>query len=294
MPSVEELLSTAKEFMSRMKAEIDGGRHSNVPGFRRLEGVIIGSLPGSAIITIVGDIHGDAETFHRIFNETGESDLTVFLGDYVDRGPAEGQVNVLYTLMKRYLEGDRLVILRGNHEPPRSLVPYPHDFPRALLSLYGKEAGKIYDLLSRVWDLLPYALIIKGKLLCMHGGPPTIRLEEPLERYLGIEDPDEAVLEEILWNDPTEDDVVRLPSPRGAGSLWGRKVTRIALEKAGADMIVRGHEATLKGYKWNHEGRVLTLFSRLGAPYYNERAAYLHCKVSSIRPRGEECIITLG
>ncbi len=292
-PPLEELLSTTEEFLSRMEREIEEGKHSNIPGFRRLGGVIMGRLPGSAVITVVGDIHGDAETFHRILTGSGDSDLRVLLGDYVDRGPAEGQVTVIYTLMKRYLKGEPLVILRGNHEPPRNLVPYPHDFPMALRSLYGVEAGRAYDLLSRVWDLLPYALVIKGKLLCMHGGPPTIRLGDPLKRYLGIEDPDEAILEEILWNDPTEDDVIRLPNPRGAGSLWGKKVTRIALEKTGADMIVRGHEATLKGYKWNHEGRVLTLLSRLGAPYYNERAAYLQCRLSEIRPGGEECIVTL-
>ena len=293
MPPLEELILTAEEFLSRMEREIDERRHSNVPGLRRLGGVVIGSLPGSAVITIVGDIHGDAETFHRILAESGDSDLRVFLGDYVDRGTAEGQVTVIYTLMKRYLEGEPLVILRGNHEPLRSLVPYPHDFPKALRSLYGEGAGRAYDLLSRVWDLLPYALIIEDKLLCMHGGPPTIRLGDSFERYLGIEDPDDAILEEILWNDPTEDDVVRLPNPRGAGSLWDRKVTRIALEKTGADMIIRGHEAAMRGYKWNHEGRVLTLFSRLGAPYYNETAAYLHCSLSRVRPGGEDCIITL-
>ncbi len=32
-------------------------------------------------------------------------------------------------------------------------------------------------------------------------------------------------------------------------------------------MIIRGHEYTPQGYKWNHGGKVLTVFSSRAGPY---------------------------
>jgi protein phosphatase len=41
------------------------------------------------------------------------------------------------------------------------------------------------------------------------------------------------------------------------------------------NVLIRGHEPSAEGYKNNHHGKVLTLFSRKGEPYYNTQAAYL-------------------
>ncbi|MEM3970885.1 MAG: hypothetical protein QW736_06655, partial [Fervidicoccaceae archaeon] len=38
-------------------------------------------------------------------------------------------------------------------------------------------------------------------------------------------------------------------------------------------LIVRGHEPSDYGYKLQHNGTVLTLFSRMGPPYFNRSAA---------------------
>ena len=48
----------------------------------------------------------------------------------------------------------------------------------------------------------------------------------------------------------------------------------------GVNVLFRGHEPCDLGYKFNHHGRVLTLFSRKGSPYYNERGAYLAVDLS--------------
>ena len=83
------------------------------------------------------------------------------------------------------------------------------------------------------------------------------------------------MLEDLLWSDPTEDNAEVEASPRGAGKLFGRSVTTQVLTRLQAKILIRGHEASDSGYKINHNGKVLTLFSRKGSPYFNGFGAYL-------------------
>ena len=85
----------------------------------------------------------------------------------------------------------------------------------------------------------------------------------------------EDLLEDILWNDPDEKVLDFSFSPRGAGNLFGKRVTTEVLESLNAKILIRGHEASDVGFKINHDGKVLTLFSRKGAPYFNRHGAYL-------------------
>lgn len=262
-----------------------------------------GKSLSSQPVTVVGDIHGDHYTFNKIIEKYKDS-FMIFLGDYVDRGPPEGQVYVFHTVLKLFAEGKALVPLRGNHEPPPELIPYPHDYPQALTILYGPRAGRLYELSRRVFDHLPYALLLEDRALLVHGGPPITTLDtarDPIE-YLGGDKfpPQPSLLEEVLWSDPLPEEAgletVR-NHVRGAGLLWSKRDTERVLEKLGVKMIIRGHEWTPTGYKYDHGGRVLTLFSRLGPPYPNTAAAILHCKNFTSNKleqvaenRTEECI----
>ena len=71
-----------------------------------------------------------------------------------------------------------------------------------------------------------------------------------------------------------------LYSPRGAGKFFGRTVTENILNKLGVKVLIRGHEQCKNGFKINHDGKVLTLFSRKGSPYYNAYGAYLEMPLS--------------
>jgi protein phosphatase len=52
------------------------------------------------------------------------------------------------------------------------------------------------------------------------------------------------------------------------------------LKRFDVEILIRGHEPCEEGFKINHKGRVLTLFSRKGPPYYNPYGAYLTLELS--------------
>ena len=164
--------------------------------------------------------------------------------------------------------------LRGNHEPPPWLPPYPHDYPYHLAVRFGHdEAERLYELSQQVFEHMPLLLYIPGHLLAMHGGPPISRLlryQAPND-ILAINNDREAI-EEILWSDPIEEEIEWSYSYRGAGKLWGSTVTKQALSKLKIRAIIRGHEPCMMGYKLNHGNRVLTLFTMRGY-YGNVNAA---------------------
>lgn len=269
----KEALANLLDAMKREEREV-----GYLSGERR-GGVIV--VEHRVAAAFVGDIHGDLVTMRAIMKsierESSEKDLVIFLGDYIDRGPPEGQIGVMLELSEAKLSmGKRLVLLRGNHEVMRGLEPYPHDYPIALRSLFSEGWLELYSLSRELFDSLPHAIILRGFALALHGGPPTRPAKDALE-YLSY-DRNVDRMEEILYNDPYEMSARDAPSPRGAGKLWGAPVTEEALSIVGARYIIRGHEAVAAGYKLNHGGRVLTLFSRKGAPYYNSRAAYALCE----------------
>ncbi|MCX8165980.1 MAG: serine/threonine protein phosphatase [Acidilobaceae archaeon] len=279
-----EILLEMREEMEREER-----RTSYLEGERR-GGVIRTRARGT--VAIVGDIHGDLETMRIILREAErKADSLVLLGDYIDRGPPEGQVGVLEELYSlKMTMGERAVILRGNHEPGFGIASSPHDFPMALRLLFGETWRELYDASVKLFEAMPHALILEGGLLALHGGPPVEPAPDPFT-YLAS-GRERGRLVEILFNDPTEAPVEAAPSPRGAGFVWGAAVTRRALNIVGAQLIVRGHEAPPEGFKFNHGKKVVTLFSRLGLPYLNSRAAFMLCAPEDISSP-ESCIITV-
>lgn len=70
-----------------------------------------------ASVWAVGDVHGQAAKLNALLRELprGEADTTVFLGDFIDRGPDSAAV-VARVLREYDASPDRTVLLWGNHE----------------------------------------------------------------------------------------------------------------------------------------------------------------------------------
>ena len=296
LPSYEDYKTVLEEGLELVKEE----RKNETLG--RKGGVHLLENTSFKYVIIIGDVHGDFRSLSKIFEESiiklmnrKENYLFVALGDYIDRGPAKEQVLVLFHLLRLKIEEpQKVILLRGNHEPPKGLEPYPHDYPHVLTEIYGYEKGReLYNLSRRLFDELPYAVIIRDIALLLHGGPPTKNLDRPEELYLGYNEwpPNIYLLEEILWNDPRDDIELWAPSPRGAGRLWGLKITEKVIDKLKVKYIIRGHEPAPYGYKVNHKGKVITLFSRLGEPYFNIKASYIFCdSIERLKKKPLECI----
>ncbi len=246
---------------------------------------------GGKTFFIVGDVHGDLETLKRILQKLnmnlvreGSVEL-VFLGDYVDRGP--NQLEALLTALTLKSEfPDNVTLLRGNHEPPPHLIPSPHDFPQVLKKLYGYVRGsEIYQAFSELFNSLPLVLYVRDAFVGLHGGLPTHKYNSEVsltEYFLGSSEREaEKLVEEVLWNDPVDLNIERSPSPRGAGYLFGIPVTQWFMKRFRVRLVVRGHEPSYEGFKLNHRGRVVTLFSRVGMPYYNKHASFMTLDTST-------------
>jgi len=235
---------------------------------------------GNAII--VGDLHGDLESLSRILQTSeflqkmdyGERPLLIFLGDYGDRGIFSAEVYyVVLTLKASFPE--HVILMRGNHEGPEDLLASPHDLPNHLRNRFGENWSEAYVRLKELFSQLYTAVVVRDRCILLHGGVPSSAKSLDDLAYAHLRHPSESHLEEILWSDPEEGLTGTYPSPRDAGRLFGQDVTKRFVEMMKVKVVIRGHEPADLGFKINHEGRILTLFSRKGEPYFNAKGAFL-------------------
>jgi len=285
-----EFTKTVEQVTSLLKKE--NGRVGNL----HVKGRLVEVEPkGEALV--VGDLHGDLESLIEILQQSNileridkfSESILIFLGDYGDRGiyPAE----TYYTVLRlKLLHPEQVILMRGNHEGPEDLMPSPHDLPEQFQARFGKKWTGAYANTRGLFQQFYNALLVEKRYLMVHGGLP----KEPST----VEDmanahtlhPKRPLLEEILWSDPDEAVEETSASPRGAGNLFGKNVTDRMLAKLNVKILIRGHEPCEDGFKINHNGKVLTLFSRKGPPYLNAFGAYLDVKLAKEFENAEELI----
>jgi len=242
----------------------------------------IAKIPSEGEATVIGDLHGDLDSLIKILSgnnliaesRRSKDAFTIFLGDYGDRGAYSTEVYFIVLSLKRMFP-EEIILLRGNHEGPKDLLAQPHDLPFHLQRKFGRNALAIYRRLTLLFEHLLLAVLVENKYVMLHGGVPAGAKSIEDIAYADEKHPGESHLEEILWSDPVEGITGTQSSPRGAGRLFGEDVTTRFLQMVDTQMIIRGHEPAYDGYKINHSGKVLTLFSRKGPPYHNRRGAYL-------------------
>lgn len=283
----ESLTVNADGFVKIAESAIDLLREENGKiGNLTVSGRLVKLEPvGEALV--VGDLHGDLESLKSILRSSGftqrmtksKDAALVFLGDYGDRGARSAEVYYVILRLKLAFP-EQVIFLRGNHEGPEDLLASPHDLPLQFQRRFKEKWAVAYAKTRELWNYLYNAAFVEECYLMVHGGlPPNI---------CGIQDfahahlthPEQEFLEDLLWSDP--EDMVQdiYPSLRGAGKIFGKSVTENVLRKLGVKILIRGHEPCEEGFKINHEGKVLTLFSRRGMPYFNGYGAYLDLPLS--------------
>jgi diadenosine tetraphosphatase ApaH/serine/threonine PP2A family protein phosphatase len=274
--SFEEFLQVVEKTSQKLSNE------NGIVGNLRVKGRLIEVPPvGEAIV--LGDLHGDLKSLTSILDssnflgkvEAGKNILLIFLGDYGDRGIRSPEVYYVVLKLKE-LFPENVILMRGNHEGPSDLLASPHDLPLHLKHKFGEMGSEAYLKLRKLFNHLYTSVLVKERLIFLHGGVPSQATNVNDIAYAHKKHPGERHLEEILWSDPWEGIKGTIASPRGAGRLFGEDVTSKFLRMLGVKALIRGHEPSEKGYKTNHNNKVLTLFSRRGQPYRNRFGAYLN------------------
>jgi diadenosine tetraphosphatase ApaH/serine/threonine PP2A family protein phosphatase len=246
---------------------------------------------------VIGDLHGDLDSLVKILESSGftqkmtqRKDATlIFLGDYGDRGAYSAEV--YYTVLKLKLAfPEQTVLLRGNHEGPEDLLASPHDLPMQFQFRFKENWRTAYAKTRELFAYLYNAVLVEERCLMVHGGlSPNINSIQDLA-HANVTHPEQEFLEDLLWSDPSDMAQEVLYSPRGAGKLFGKSVTEKVLRKLNVKILIRGHEPCEEGFKLDHDGKVLTLFSRKGAPYFNAYGAYLQLPLSERFENAEQFV----
>jgi len=165
-------------------------------------------------ITICGDTHGQFYDLVNIFKINGnpsDNNPYLFNGDFVDRGSFS--VEVIMTLFAwKVALPNAMHLTRGNHEA------------RNMNKLYGFEGevlhkydSKIFELYLKTFCALPLTYILSKKVMVCHGGlfaKDGITLADIKKINRFMEPPDEGLMTDLLWADPTKENG-RHPSKRG-------------------------------------------------------------------------------
>ncbi|MFP3985688.1 MAG: metallophosphoesterase family protein [Candidatus Bathyarchaeia archaeon] len=263
-------------------------------GSLTIDGRLVRAQPSGQAI-VVGDLHGDLESLVDMMKASkfiekashNSEVLLVFLGDYGDRGSYSAEVYYVVLKLKQ-LFPEKVVLMRGNHEGPDDLLAHPHDLPQNLQVRFGKEGATVYSKIRELFAHLYNGVGLEDFCVMLHGGVPSQASSLEDLKFAHLKHPEERHLEEILWSDP--DDAVKgtQPSPRGAGRRFGEDVTQRFLDMLNVKVLIRGHESAPEGFRVNHHGKVLTLFSRKGLPYHNVSGAYLQVDLPVKRQNAHE------
>ncbi|KNC53098.1 serine/threonine-protein phosphatase 6 catalytic subunit [Thecamonas trahens ATCC 50062] len=220
--------------------------------------------PVHAPVTICGDIHGQFYDLLELFETGGPIPETsyIFMGDYVDRGYYSLEsFSLLLAYKARY--PNKITLLRGNHESRQ--ITQVYGFYDECVSKYG--SSNAWRFCTEIFDYLTLAAVVDGKILCVHGGlSPDVRTLDQIRTIHRMQEiPHEGAFCDLLWSDPEHIETWAI-SPRGAGWLFGSKVTREFNQINGLNLIARAHQLVQEGYKFMfEENSLVTVWS---APNY--------------------------
>lgn len=199
-PTKEDIAAFRKEFFEELrKAEETLGTRFGY--CTRVVGV-------NGHTAVVGDLHGDLEVFMAIKArlieglKSGEIKKVVFLGDIMDRG--ESSAKTLLELLKFFNEyKGKVYILRGNHET-MSMFDREAKCFMAIKDPYfqGVDIKHFRDF----FDKLPFAAVINGHTLAVHGGIPHRNFWNDFygREKIPEDSPDFGVIYSAMWSDYSE------------------------------------------------------------------------------------------
>ena len=247
----------------------------------------------SAPIYICGDIHGQYYDLLRVFdilNYPPKSKF-LFLGDYVDRGKQSLECLLLLLCLK-IKNPQNIFLLRGNHES------------EAINKIFGfydeckrRISVKCFKKITTLFNILPITALIEEKILCMHGGlsKDLINIQQLNKIVRPTEIPDEGLLCDLLWSDPSDEINEKFgENDRNVSVTFSDKVVEEFTEENNLDLICRAHQVVEEGFQFFAGMKLVTIFT---APNYMgqfdnnggilEVGEDLLCKIHVLKPNIE-------
>lgn len=217
----------------------------------------------AAPLKICGDVHGQYYDLLRLFATGGFPPASnyLFLGDYVDRGKQSIETICLLMCFK-IKNPENFFLLRGNHEC--ASINRMYGFFDECKRRYSVKLWKVF---SDCFNCLPVAAIIDDKIFCCHGGlsPDLDSMDQIRQLSRPTDVPDQGVMCDLLWADPSEEVVGWGENERGVSFTFGKDVLQRFLIKFGFDLMVRAHQVVEDGYEFFGQRQLVTIFS---APNY--------------------------
>uniref|UniRef100_A0AC34GVK5 Serine/threonine-protein phosphatase n=1 Tax=Panagrolaimus sp. ES5 TaxID=591445 RepID=A0AC34GVK5_9BILA len=168
----------------------------------------------------------------------------VFLGDYVDRGP-QGIEGLCLLLCLKIKYPHRVFMLRGNHEDYNTSMVYGF-YDECGQKYNNDNENIIFQNFVHVFNCMPFAAIIGGKILCMHGGisPDLTSLNDinSIKRPTMV--PLHGLATDIVWSDPGGTNPGWAQSNRGISFTYDDATIENFCRRCNIDLIVRGHQIT--------------------------------------------------
>ncbi|MEM5814942.1 MAG: metallophosphoesterase family protein [Candidatus Aenigmatarchaeota archaeon] len=209
---------------------------------------------------VVGDLHGDYESYLKTKNFLEKKFSLIYLGDYADRGDFGVEIieDLIETTRKYPM---KVIALKGNHESySESGEPnfYPSDLIDEVNFKKGNWKNYFKEILKPFFDNLPICALHENfKLFFVHGG-----ISSKIKSLEDLKKPSKRIEEDLLWSDPIEKEG-EFKNPRGAGVLFGKNITSNFCSISKIEKIIRSHEPRKALYSPNFEqdGKLITISS---------------------------------
>ena len=210
----------------------------------------------SGTVVFVGDTHGDVEATERVIRKhLKPGNTVVFLGDYVDRGPASME-NINLLLQHKVDHPDSLFLLMGNHEGDAIMSFQPANFWERLGAGLRRRYGEV---LSQ----LPLALSAPNGIIALHGALPDVPDLEAVDRIK----PGDSEWHQMTWGDWQDGGGENLGTDLYTGRpQFGREWFDTIMSRLGKHVLIRSHQPTAP--LTMYDKRCLTIFTSSAYGHY--------------------------
>ena len=235
---------------------------------------------------IFGNLYGCYNDLMRFFESFGNpsddnqmGDINVmqylFLGDFCDRGLYSLEIILLlFALKVKY--PDFIYIIRGHHED--SNVNFYYGLGQECKERLGDDITNskgIFCLINKIFDILPFGILIDNNILCIHGGIGSSintledieNIKRPISVIQEVTNTEHQKILDLLWSEFSQDIVnVDINSERdilknGFIVKYGKERLNKFLNDNKINLLITSHMFIKDGFKTFNNDKLLTVYS---------------------------------